>query len=121
MAGGSVMSYDADLQQLKTLLRERSVKYGDFVLASGRRSTFYVDARLTTMSAMGQMVLGRAGLYLLNQTGWNPKAVGGLTLGADPFAYAIAHAAALSGRPIDAFSVRKEAKSHGAAKLIEGN
>ena len=110
----------ADLAQLRSLLIERSVKRGDVVLASGKRSSYYVDARLTTMSGRGQVLIGKLGLATIDAAGWQPAAVGGLTLGADPIAYAIANAAAQVGRPIDAFTVRKEAKGHGAGKLIEG-
>jgi len=109
-----------DLKQLHELLLERSVKRGDFVLASGKRSNYYIDARLTTMSGAGQLLIGRLGLLALDDAGWHPSSVGGLTLGADPIAYAIAHAATLAGRTLDAFTVRKEAKAHGAGKLIEG-
>jgi orotate phosphoribosyltransferase len=111
---------DNELAQLRTLLKERSVKHGDFVLASGKRSSYYVDARLTTMSGRGQVLIGSLGLAAIDQAGWRPAAIGGLTLGADPIAYAIAHAASFAGRQIDAFTVRKEAKGHGAGKLIEG-
>ena len=106
--------------ELRALLLERSIKHGDFTLASGRKSSWYIDARLTTMSGRGQMLIGRVGLAMLDELGWQPRAVGGLTLGADPIAYAMAHAATLAGRQLDAFTVRKEAKSHGAGRLIEG-
>ena len=106
--------------QLHALLLERSVRFGDFILASGKRSSYYIDARLTTMSGQGQVLLGRVGLQLLDDHGWNAQAIGGLTLGADPIAYAVAHAATLQGRTLDAFTVRKEAKAHGAGRLIEG-
>ena len=82
------------ISRLIALLAERSAKRGDFVLASGRRSTLYVDCRLTTMSPEGQLLIGRAALAALKHTGWPVDAVGGLTLGADPIAYAIAHASA---------------------------
>ena len=108
------------LKRLRGLLLAHSVKHGDFVLASGKRSSFYVDARLTTMSGAGQLIIGELGLAAIDDAGWQPSAVGGLTLGADPIAYAIAHAAARTGRTLDAFTVRKEAKAHGAGKLIEG-
>ena len=65
-------------------------------------------------------MIGRVGLLELHRKGWNPSHVGGLTLGADPVSYAIAHASAIAGRPIDAFKVRKEAKGHGRGRLIEG-
>ena len=77
------------------------------------------------MSPEGQLLIGRAGLAALRETGWPVDAVGGLTLGADPIAYAIAHASALAaeqgtGVMVRAFTVRKEAKQHGTGKLIEG-
>ena len=110
-----------DLEALHQLLQARSVRRGDFVLASGRRSTYYIDARLTTMSAEGQVLIGRAGLAAIRAKGWKPAAIGGLTMGADPVAYAVAAASVASVPIIDAFSVRKEAKKHGTAKRIEGN
>jgi orotate phosphoribosyltransferase len=107
-------------RRLRELLRTRSLQTGDFVLASGARSGYYVDARLTTMAGAGQLLIGRLGLRTIDALRWAPACVGGLTLGADPVACAIAHAAALEGRTIDAFTVRKEPKSHGTGRLIEG-
>ena len=69
-----------DQESLAALLRERSIKLGDFELASGQRSTFYIDARKTTMSAPGQLLVGRLGLSSIREAGWRPDAVGGLTL-----------------------------------------
>jgi orotate phosphoribosyltransferase len=112
---------EADRIALERLLMERSIRRGDFVLASGARSSYYIDARLTTMSAEGLHLIGRLGLAALRQAGWEARAVGGLTMGADPVAYAIA-VASLSTPPIvQAFSVRKEAKTHGTGRRIEGN
>ncbi len=110
-----------DKAALIALLKERSVRYGDFVLASGARSSYYVDCRPSTMSAAGQRLIGRMGLAAIRDAGWQPAAVGGLTMGADPVAYAIAGASADSASPVDAFSVRKQAKDHGTGKRIEGN
>src|SRR5919201_3407179 len=106
--------------QLVDLLATRSSRRGQFTLASGRQSTLYIDARLTTMSPEGLATIGPLGLAALRDTGWDVQAVGGLTLGADPVAYAISYASALAGTPLRAFTVRKEAKTHGAGKLIEG-
>ena len=72
------------------------------------------------MSPEGLTLIGALGLDALQATGWGVEAVGGLTLGADPIAYAIAYASAGSPTPIRAFTVRKEAKSHGMGRLIEG-
>ena len=105
---------------LKDLLLSRSVRRGEFVLASGRRSSFYIDARLTTMSGDGLAVIGGLGLDRLAVRGWTPRAVGGLTLGADPVAYALALTARRRGQLLDAFTVRKQPKDHGTGKRIEG-
>lgn len=72
------------------------------------------------MSAEGQFLVGQVGFALLTERGLDPTHVGGLTLGADPVAYAIAHRSWLEGVPLDAFSVRKKAKEHGTGQRIEG-
>jgi len=105
---------------LKDLLLARSVRRGEFVLASGRRSSLYVDARLTTMSGDGLAVVGGLGLDRMGVRGWTPRAVGGLTLGADPIAYALALTARRRGQSLDAFTVRKQPKDHGTGRRIEG-
>jgi orotate phosphoribosyltransferase len=106
--------------RLLSILAERSARRGQFTLASGRQSTLYIDARLTTMSPDGLALIGPLALTALRETGWSVDAVGGLTLGADPISYAIAYASAVSDAPIRAFTVRKEPKSHGTGRLIEG-
>ena len=111
----------SDAEALRRLLLERSVKFGDFVLSSGKHSSYYIDCRLSTMSAEGMVLIGRMGLAAIRAAGWRPKAVGGLTLGADPVAYAIAAASWGTDLEIDAFSVRKEAKGHGTGRQVEGN
>lgn len=110
----------SDRDRLLALLLERSFRTGDFVLASGARSSYYIDCRTTTMHAEGQALVGRMGLALLRDAGLAPDAIGGLTMGADPVAYAIAHASFLAGDPVNAFSVRKQAKEHGTGKRVEG-
>jgi len=105
--------------QLVHLLASRSARRGHFTLASGRQSTLYIDARLTTMSPEGLIVIGSLGLKTIQDT-WKVDSVGGLTLGADPISYAISYASALTDQPLRAFTVRKEAKLHGTGKLIEG-
>ena len=111
----------SDTEALDRLLLERSVQRGHVVLASGRTSPFYIDCRLTTMSAAGLVLIGRLGLAALRQAGWAPRSIGGLTMGADPVAYAIAAASASRPPVLDAFSVRKEAKAHGTGRRVEGN
>ncbi len=112
---------DADRERLRRLLLERSVRFGDFTLASGQRSSYYIDCRLSTMSAEGMVLIGRLAWQAIRDQGWRPKAVGGLTMGADPVAYAIAAASWGTELVVDAFSVRKEAKGHGMGRQIEGN
>lgn len=107
-------------ERLLRLLLERSFRVGDFVLTSGERSSFYIDCRATTMHAEGQYLVGALGLAAIRDAGLDPFAVGGLTMGADPVAYAVAHASWIAGEPIHAFSVRKEGKTHGAGRRIEG-
>ncbi len=112
---------------LLRLLRRKSVMLGDFTLASGAKSDFYVDCRLTTMDAEGAWLIGSLGWEIARGAAAEHgavTAVGGLTMGADPVALAIAMASAKEGGeggPIHAFSVRKSPKSHGRARLIEGN
>ncbi len=72
------------------------------------------------MSAEGQALVGHVALDLIQESGLAPTHVGGLTMGADPVSYAIAHRSFLDGRPLDAFSVRKKAKEHGTGQRIEG-
>lgn len=110
----------SDSDRLVELLATRSAKRGQFTLASGRQSTLYIDARLTTMSPEGLALIGPLGLAAIEGAGWRADAVGGLTLGADPVSYAIAYASMLAGRPLRAFTVRKEAKTHGTGRLVEG-
>jgi orotate phosphoribosyltransferase len=107
-------------RQLIELLARRSARRGNFTLASGKQSSFYIDARLTTMSPEGLSRIGPVGLDMIRERGWVPDSVGGLTLGADPVSYAIAYASAAAGPAVRAFTVRKEAKAHGTGKLIEG-
>ena len=109
------------LDQLTALLATRSAKRGHFVLASGRESSLYIDARLTTMSPDGLALVGPLGHAALHGAGWAVDSVGGLTLGADPVSYAISYASALAGDPRRVFTVRKEAKAHGTGRRIEGS
>ena len=105
---------------LLSLLVERSLRLGRFTLASGTRSTYYVDARATTMTARGLSLAGRVCLSYLRRASLDPTHVGGLTMGADPISYAIARQSWDDGRPIDAFSVRKDPKDYGTRRRIEG-
>jgi orotate phosphoribosyltransferase len=108
------------IHDLKQLLIERSVRTGDFILASGKSSSYYVDARMTTMSPEGLALIGPLSLDLMKNNGWKPNSVGGLTLGADPVAFSISRASVDHLPIIRAFTVRKQAKAHGIGNLIEG-
>lgn len=114
---------DARRAHLADLLAARSARRGSFTLASGRTSDLYIDARLTTMSPDGLALIGPLALDLLAETGWHVDAAGGLTLGADPIAYAIAYASTAGRTPdawVRAFTVRKQPKAHGTGQRIEG-
>jgi orotate phosphoribosyltransferase len=102
------------------LLAAHSVQRGVFTLASGRRTSLYIDARLTTMSPEGLTTIGPLALDRLHSMQWEVDSVGGLTLGADPISYAISYASAFTPRSLRAFTIRKEMKRHGTEKRIEG-
>ena len=114
-------------EQLLGILKRKSVCHGDFTLASGGKSEFYVDAKLTTSHPLGAILVGRVGWQLIKQTAAgrnvNVDSVGGLTMGADWMALSIGIAAHLEqSQPVlGVFSVRKSAKEHGRLKRIEGN
>ncbi len=109
------------LNKLKDILVRRSLSTaGYFTLHSGEKSSVYVDGKLTTMVPEAMPLVGRAFLQKMRERGWTPEAVGGLTLGADPIAFAIARESLDSSTPISAFVVRKEPKKHGTEKFIEG-
>ena len=107
-----------DREELLAGIKAKAVVHGDFVLSSGQRATSYVDLRRVLLDGRLAPLAGRV---LLNATAdLSYDAVGGLTLGADPVATAIMHAAANRGTPVDAFVVRKSEKTHGLQRRIEG-
>ncbi|MBM3814975.1 MAG: orotate phosphoribosyltransferase [Acidimicrobiia bacterium] len=115
------MSLEQDRERLREILREFSVRRGqEFTLASGRKSTVYVDARVTTCRAEAMPLIGRLFLDKIRQRGWKPEAVGGMSLGADPIVIAVARESVETPSPVNAFLVRKEAKGHGMKRQIEG-
>jgi orotate phosphoribosyltransferase len=108
----------SDREELLAGIKAKAVLHGDFVLSSGQRASSYVDLRRVTLDGRLAPLAGRV---LLNATAdLSYEAVGGLTLGADPVACAMMHAAAVRGTPIDAFVVRKAEKTHGLQRRIEG-
>jgi orotate phosphoribosyltransferase len=108
----------ADRRQLLSLVKDRAVVHGRVTLSSGREADYYVDLRRITLAAEAAPLVGRVLLELTAD--WDFDAVGGLTMGADPVATAMLHAAAAQGRLLDAFVVRKEAKAHGLQRRVEG-
>jgi orotate phosphoribosyltransferase len=119
--------FDSPRQQLLAKLKEKSVFFGDFLLSSGGRSPFYIDCRLTTLDPEGACLVGKVLNAMIQQeiaaSGQPVKAVGGLTMGADPVALAIGMSSFTESSPqlLQVFSVRKAPKAHGQTKLIEGN
>jgi orotate phosphoribosyltransferase len=103
-------------QELLRLLATKSFRLGDFKLASGRTSDYYIDCRTTTLDARGAQLTGQVLLEEIHARGWSVQAIGGLTMGADPLAVAVA---VVSGN-INAFLVRKAEKQHGTGQRIEG-
>lgn len=103
-------------QELLRLLATKSFRLGEFKLASGRTSDYYIDCRTTTLDARGAKLTGEVLLEEIHKHGWNVQAIGGLTMGADPLAVAVA---VVSGN-IHAFLVRKAEKQHGTGQRMEG-
>jgi len=107
-----------DREELLQEIKKKAVVHGDFVLSSGQRATWYVDLRRVTLDGTAAPLVGRVMLDLTADLDY--EAVGGLTLGADPVATAMLHAAHARGRRLDAFVVRKAGKTHGLQRRIEG-
>jgi orotate phosphoribosyltransferase len=107
-----------DRDELLAHITTEAVVHGRVVLSSGREADYYVDLRRVTLSSAAAPLVGRVLLELTSDLEYD--AVGGLTLGADPVAAAMLHAAAASGRSLDAFVVRKVGKAHGLQRRIEG-
>jgi orotate phosphoribosyltransferase len=108
----------ADRDELLALIQDLAVVHGRVTLSSGREADYYVDLRRITLHHAAAPLVGRV---LLDTTAdWSYDAVGGLTLGADPIAAAMLHAAAGAGQKLDAFVVRKAGKAHGLQRRIEG-
>jgi orotate phosphoribosyltransferase len=104
-------------QKLLELLREKSVKTGDFTLASGKRSDFYVDVRQTSLHSEGSWLIARQLLEVIDETA---VGIGGLTMGADPLACSTAAVSHSVGGNLHAFLIRKESKGHGTGQYVEG-
>jgi orotate phosphoribosyltransferase len=105
------------LEDLRRHILDHSVKTGDFVLKSGRKSSWFIDSKQTVCRPGGMLLVADAVLDALPD---EATAIGGLTMGADPVAFVAAGVAATRGRALKAFSVRKEAKDHGGGGRIAG-
>src|SRR5436305_7663846 len=103
-------------QELLRLLATKSFRLGDFKLSSGGRSDYYIGCRTTTLDARGAQLTGQVFLEEIRQRGWNPEAIGGLTMGADPIVVAVA----VTSGTLNGFLVRKAEKQHGTGQRIEG-
>ena len=119
----AITTNDSNRARLAELVNELAVVRGKVTLASGLESNFYVDMRRATLHHEAAPLIGHVMLDLLEENGFSVDevdAVGGLTMGADPVATAMLHAAAARGLDLDAFVVRKAAKDHGMKRQIEG-
>lgn len=105
-------------KRLATLLVAKSYREGDFVLASGRRSDYYFDCRVTALSAEGSWLIGKLFNELLSQMAI--RGVGGMSLGADPLVSATTVLSHEAGKPLHGLLVRKKPKDHGTAQYVEG-
>jgi len=103
-------------QDLLRLLAHKSFRLGEFKLSSGGTSDYYIDCRTTTLDAKGARLTGQVFFDEIKQRGWNPQAIGGLTMGADPIVVAVS---VVSGE-LQGFLVRKAEKQHGTGQRIEG-
>jgi orotate phosphoribosyltransferase len=103
-------------QKLLSTLAHKSFRLGEFKLSSGAASDYYIDCRTTTLDAKGARLTGEVFLDEIHKQGWKPKAIGGLTLGADPIVVAVS---VVSGE-LHGFLVRKAEKQHGTGQRIEG-
>ena len=108
----------ADRDDLLAMIRQLAIVHAEVILSSGQRADWYIDLRRVLLDGRAAPVAGR--VMLDTTAGLSYDAVGGLTLGADPVATAMLHAAAASGRKLDAFVVRKTEKEHGLQRRIEG-
>jgi orotate phosphoribosyltransferase len=108
----------AERAELLAAIRDKAIVHGDVVLSSGQRASWYIDLRRVLLDGSVAPLAGRVMLEATADLSY--VAVGGLTLGADPVAAAMLHAAAAQGRALDAFIVRKSAKTHGLQRRIEG-
>ena len=109
-----------DKQLLMKAVREKSLRFGDFVLASGRKAKYYLDGKQVTLDSQSVIQIGEGILDLICTYKTFPKAVGGMSIGADPITAAVITIAGVRGLDLKGFMVRKESKGHGTNQFIEG-
>ena len=109
-----------DRQALADLIRQKALKFGNFILASGKKATYYLDCKQVTLDPRGAQLVGEGILDLLAASGPLPKAVGGMAIGADPITAAVVTMSAVRGTPISGFMIRKDPKGHGTNQYVEG-
>lgn len=111
-----------DRAALHSLIETKALKRGDFTLASGKKSTYFLNCKQVTLDAQGAKLVGQGIFEMLRQEPSLPKAVGGMSIGADPITAAVVTVAGFQDVPLSGFLVRKEVKDHGATanKYIEG-
>ncbi|MDR0522778.1 MAG: orotate phosphoribosyltransferase [Planctomycetaceae bacterium] len=109
-----------DKEHLQSLILEKSLKFGDFTLASGKKAKFYLDCRQVTLDSSGAKLIGEGILELLRHDDALPQAVGGMSIGADPITAAVITVAAFQNIPLKGFMVRKQSKGHGTNQFVEG-
>jgi orotate phosphoribosyltransferase len=107
-----------DKNRLIEIVREKSLEFGDFTLASGKKASYYLDCRKVTLDSEGALLIAAGILDMLGDD--LPDAVGGMAIGADPITAAVITAAATRGKRLKGFIVRKEAKTHGKGRDVEG-
>ncbi len=107
-----------DRTRLIQLFHERALKFGDFTLASGKKSKYYLDGKQISLHSTGLRLVSLGLLDLLHDIDFD--AIGGMTIGADPIVGGVLVVAAELGRSLDGFLVRKEPKGHGTQRYIEG-
>jgi orotate phosphoribosyltransferase len=109
-----------DKERLQSLILEKSLKFGDFTLASGKKAAYYLDCRQVTLDSVGAKLIGEGILEILQAEPPLPQAVGGMSIGADPITAAVITVAAFQNISLKGFMVRKQSKGHGTNQFVEG-
>ncbi|MFC1513965.1 orotate phosphoribosyltransferase [candidate division KSB1 bacterium] len=110
-----------DREKLHEVICRQSIKHGDFTLASGLKSTYYIDGKMTTFDPEGALLVGKVMFKMIRDLPFEVNSIGGPTMGADPIVAGVGIASFLENDPVRLFAVRKKTKGHGTQKLIEGN